>query len=277
MGLVQISAAGRRDEVVVAVGGDAVGAMLLLICLDQGEASYGKSVGRHSKHRSRRFRSSRKKFSHRRRKSKHRKRSKRSHGSSTSTHQIESKIERLESRMDRMSKRDCSNGHDGDEGHCTLCRQTDEDRQLSFQFPDDDDRGSGRLACCLADETVDGIGRCVGNNFCDQFSSVTFSGDDNLLYLRNIRYDLGEETFQLSCNDDGCCTVMEGEMELEDYVDMVIGDCRLYLEQVDGDSDSCDEEDAVLLRVVAGVEADGGSSSGLDFDLYNSVIHQDQD
>jgi len=258
--------------------------MLLLICLDQGEATYGKSVGRHSKHRSRRFRSSRKKISHRRRKSKHRKRPKRSHRSSTSstsTHQIEAKIKRLESRMDRMSKRDCSNGQDGDEGHCILCRPTEEDRQLSFQIPDDDDtgKGKGRLACCLEDETVDGIGKCVGNSICDQISSLTYSGDDNLLYLRNIEYDLGEDIFQLFCDvEDGCCSVTQGEMDLADFIDMVIEECSLYLEEVDGGSGSggC-EDDLVRVRLVAGVEADGGSSSGLDFDLYNSVefVHQD--
>jgi len=267
-------------------------AMVLLLCLDEGDAAYGKHVGRHSKHR-KRFRSSRK-FTHKRRKSKHRKRGKRSHGSSASTHQIENKIHRLESKMDRISKEHCPHGQDGDAGHCMLCKDTEDARQLSFEIPDLDTNGDstgtgrGRLACCLKGDDVNGLGKCVSTT-CDMISSATYSGDSNILYLRDVMLDFSSgpddtDPYMLDCDLDGCCTALDSTFP-NPLTDFNIA-CDMYLGiesgsgVQDGSGNDLCESDQYLIRVVAGIEADGGSSSGLDFDIYNSPVddgHNDDD
>jgi len=270
--------------------------MVLLLCLDEGDAAYGKHVGRHSKHR-KRFRSSRK-FSHKRRKSrksKHRKRGKRSHGSSASTHQIENKIHRLESKMDRISKEHCPHGQDGDAGHCMLCKDTEDARQLSFEIPDIDTNGEltgtgrGRLACCLEGDDVNGLGKCV-STACDMISSATYSGDSNILYLRDVMLDFSSgpddtDPYMLDCDLNGCCTADPDSASPDPLTDFNIA-CGVYLGVAsggdidDGSGNDVCADGQYLIRVVAGVMADGGSSSGLDFDIYNSPVddgHNDDD
>jgi len=165
----------------------------------------------------------------------------------------------------------CLDGKDGAAGQCNLCQQKGQepDTRPIFQFPDEefDGSGSGAIACCWENDTVDGTGKCVGlNPPCDQISAATYDGGDNILYLRNIT-DLSfmDDMYMLDCGGDGCC------YEVPDTVDLAMADdpntdCDYYLQTVDATTD-CGAK-GFRVKVVGGLEADLGSASGLDFDLY---------